>query len=43
LHVAALFNQFLAAGLGGQDGVPITNALSQNVATEEHFLAKPNG
>jgi hypothetical protein len=42
-HVVALFNQFVAAGLGGQNGAPITTALSQVVSNEEQFLVKPHG
>jgi hypothetical protein len=43
-QVVALFYQFIASGFSGQHGgVPITNALSQIVANEEQFLAKPHG
>jgi filamentous hemagglutinin len=41
-HVAALFNQFVAAGLPGQNGAPITTPLSQIVANEQQFLAQPH-
>jgi hypothetical protein len=40
-HVAALFNQFMAAGLPGQNGISATSPLSQIVANEQQFLAQP--
>ena len=41
-HVVALFNQFVAAGLPGQNGMPITTPLPQIVANEQQFLAQPH-
>jgi hypothetical protein len=41
-HVVALFNQFMAAGMPGQNGIPLTTPLSQIVANEQEFLARPH-
>jgi hypothetical protein len=41
-HVVALFNQFVAAGLPNQNGMPITTPLSHIVANEQQFLAQPH-
>jgi hypothetical protein len=41
-HVVALFNQFVAAGLPSQNGMPITSPLSHIVANEQQFLAQPH-
>jgi hypothetical protein len=40
-HVVALFNQFMAAGLPGQNGISVTTPLSQ-IANEQQFLAQPH-
>jgi YVTN family beta-propeller protein len=41
-RVVALFNQFMAAGLPGQNGISVTTPLSQIVANEQQFLAQPH-
>ena len=42
-HVAALFNQYMAAGFPEQHGGQITtNALSQIMTNEQQFLAHPH-
>jgi hypothetical protein len=40
-HVVALFNQFVTAGLPGQNGISVTTPLSQ-IIDEQQFLAQPN-
>ncbi len=41
-HVVALFNQFIAGGLPGNNGISVTTPLSQNIASEQQFLAQPH-